>query len=79
MRTTLEINEKLLSEVEKETGIKGKSKAVNKALEEYLYMKAVQKLTALAGHIEFVETWEEMEERELRDMEEHEKERGQWS
>ncbi len=73
MRTTLDIDEKLLEEIERATGEAGKSKAVCKALEEYLRMKAVKELLAMKIDLD----WEGMEEEELKAMAEHEKERGE--
>jgi len=44
MRTTLNIDEKLLNNVIKITGEKNKSKAINKALEEYIRKIKIQEL-----------------------------------
>ena len=76
MRTTLDIDSKLLADIEELTGETSKSKAVSKALEEYLRMKAIQELLAMAGKIDFI-GWEQMEEEELRAMAEHERDRGE--
>lgn len=53
MRTTLDIDEKLVEDAVRLTGEKSKSKAVSKAVEGYLYWKAVEGLQALAGKVEF--------------------------
>lgn len=66
MRTTLDIDEKLLEEVGKLTGEKSKSKAVNKALEEYLRWTAIEGLRSLAGKIDLIDNWYELRHREPR-------------
>lgn len=65
MRTTLIIDAKLLDEVTELAGEESKSKAVNKALEEYIRDKRLQELKALAGHIDIVDNLDELEEMEL--------------
>ena len=60
MRTTLDVDEKLLEQVVKFTGEKNKSKAVSNALKLYLQWKATQELRAMAGKIEFVDNFEEI-------------------
>lgn len=65
MRTTLDIDAKLLDQVERLTGEKSRSKAVNRALEEYLLRKAIEGLRSLAGKIDMVDNWRELEELEV--------------
>ena len=60
MRTTVDIDEKLLADVVEQTGEKSRGKALNRALEEYLYRKAVEGLRAMAGKVEFVDGFEQM-------------------
>jgi len=55
MRTTLDIDERLLREVVERTGEKSRSRAVNKALQAYLRSEAVRELIALAGQIDIVD------------------------
>ena len=74
MRTTLDISEELLAKVVKFTGEKKKSRAVEKALREYLSWKAVEGLRALAGKIDLVNNLKELEELELQEQKE-----GSWS
>ena len=68
MRTTLDIDEKLLGDVVKVTGEKSKSKAVNKALEEYVRSKKIDELRALAGKLDILDNWCELEELELEEQ-----------
>ncbi len=51
MRTTLDIDERLLSAVVKATGEKSRSKAVQKVLEDYLRRRAIDELRGSAGSI----------------------------
>ena len=66
MRTTLEVDEKLLAEVVKLTGEKNKGRAVNKAMASYLQWRAIQDLRAMAGKIEFVDNFDEILETQRR-------------
>ena len=69
MRTTVDIDEKLLADVVEQTGEKSKGKALNKALEEYLYWRAVEGLRAMAGKVEFMDDVEQMlEEQKAREI-----------
>ena len=51
MRTTLDIDERLLSAVVKATGEKSRSKAVQKVLEEYMRRRVIDELRDGAGRI----------------------------
>ncbi|MBI2861186.1 MAG: type II toxin-antitoxin system VapB family antitoxin [Chloroflexi bacterium] len=60
MRTTLNINEKLLKEVVALTKEKDKGKAVNKALEEYVRQMRIKELLALRGKLDLdLDDWYE--------------------
>ena len=52
MRTTLDIDEKLLEEVVEATGQKSKTKAVSKALNDYMRRRKIAELRAMAGKIQ---------------------------
>jgi Arc/MetJ family transcription regulator len=52
MRTTLTIDPKLLEEVVALTGERSKSKAVSKALAEYIRGKRIEELRAMLGNTE---------------------------
>ena len=61
MRTTLDINETLLDKVLNETAEKSKSKAINKALEEYLRHLRIQRLLNLQGGLDLdLDDWHEV-------------------
>ena len=59
MRTTLDVDQKLLEGVVRATGEKSASKAVNKALEQYLRRKAIDELRAMAGKMQIDDVREE--------------------
>jgi len=60
MRTTLTIDPKLLDEAIALTGERSKSKAVNKALDEYIRHKRIQELRAMLGTIDLADDWYEL-------------------
>lgn len=59
MRTTLDIDERLLREVIERTGEKSRSRAVNKALQAYLQSEAARDIVRLAGQIDLMDDREE--------------------
>ena len=69
MRTTLDVDADLLDAVVDTTGERSKSKAVNKALEEYIRRKRVAELREIAGNIALVNNLRELEALELKEME----------
>ena len=66
MRTTLDIDTKLLKHVLELTGEKNRSKAVSKALKQYLRSKSIAVLRAMAGKVEIDDVGEEQEEADRR-------------
>ncbi|MBI4307938.1 MAG: type II toxin-antitoxin system VapB family antitoxin [Chloroflexi bacterium] len=60
MRTTLDIDKEVLDEVVRLKGERGKSKAVTKALQDYVRRKKIEKLWSLAGRIDLVDNWYEL-------------------
>ena len=65
MRTTLDVDPKLLDEVVAASGEKSKSAAVNKALEEYLRDVRIKRLLALEGKLDLdLDDWYEFRHRE---------------
>ena len=69
MRTTLDIDSRLLEEVAKTTGEKSLSKAVSRALEEFIRRRKIERLIELAGKIDLMDNWRKAEEIELQEME----------
>ncbi len=68
MRSTLNIDTKLLEQVIVLTGEKNKDKAVNKVLAEWIRRIRIGELKAMAGKIEIDDNLKELEELELEDM-----------
>ena len=66
MRTTLDVDPKLLSDILELTGEKIKSKAVSKALKRYLRSKSITELRGMAGKIQIDDVKEEQEEADRR-------------
>ena len=60
MRITVDIDEGLLKEAVTLTGEKSKSKALNKALEDYIRRKKIDELRAMLGTIDLVDNWYEL-------------------
>ena len=59
MRTTLDIDPKLLEDIVKVTGQQSKTKAVNTALEQYIRRAKIEDLRAMAGKFPLDDTREE--------------------
>lgn len=68
MRTTLLIDDKLIEEVKNLSGVKTKSEAVEKALEEFIKRRRARKLIDLEGKIDLSFTLKEFVERRRRDV-----------
>jgi len=65
MRTTLDIDQELLEELLRVTKERSKSRAVNRALREYLRRLRLKELRQMSGEVELREDWEELREMEL--------------
>ncbi len=59
MRTTLDLDPKLLEDVVKATGQKSKAKAVSSALQDYIRRIRIGELRAMAGRIPLDDTRDE--------------------
>ncbi len=68
MRTTINIDEKLLEEVLCETGEKNKGKAVNTALADFIRRRRLEALRSLRGTIDIEDNLAELERLELEKM-----------
>lgn len=73
MRATLNIPDDLLSEVQKETGEKSKTKAITIAMKEFIRQKKIKQLLALRGKINIDYDWEKEEELEMKAQKKREK------
>ena len=68
MRTTLDIDEKLMAEAVRFTGEKNRSKAVSNVLSEFVRRRKLEELRALIGNMGLTDDWREREEAELAEM-----------
>ena len=66
MRTTLDIDRELLDKVVEATGERSKTKAVNKALQEYVRRTSISEIREMAGRYVIDDTREEQREAERR-------------
>jgi Arc/MetJ family transcription regulator len=73
MRATLNIPDDLLSEVQKISGEKSKTKAITTAMKEYVRQKKIKELLALRGKIQIEDVTDELERLELEEMEENDR------
>jgi hypothetical protein len=58
MRATLNIPDDLISEVQKLSGEKSKTKAITTAMEEFIKQKKIKELIALKGKVQIDYDWE---------------------
>lgn len=73
MRATLNIPDNLMSEVQKLSGEKSKTKAIVVAMEEFVRDRKIKKLLSLRGKIQIDDVTNELEELELQEMAENDK------
>ena len=66
MRTTLDIDRELLDKVVEATGERSKTKAVNKALQEYVRRTSINEIREMAGKYVIDDTRKEQREAERR-------------
>lgn len=77
MRATLNIPDDLISDVQKITGEKSKTKAITIAMKEFIRQKKIRELIALRGKITIDYDWEKEEELEMKAQKKREKLLGQ--
>jgi len=73
MRATLNIPDELISEVQKITGYKSKTKAIITAIEEFIKERKLSAILSLKGKIQIRDVGEELERLELEEAEENDK------
>ncbi len=66
MRATLNIPDDLLSEVQKITGKKSKTKAITIAIQDFIKQKKIKELVALRGKVKIDYDWQKEEELEIK-------------
>lgn len=65
MRTTINLDERLVSEVMRETGEKSKGRAVDRAMEEFLRQRAKKRLLSARGTFPDMRDRSEWHEKDL--------------
>ena len=73
MRATLNIPDDLMTEIQKATGEKSKTKAITVAMKEFIKQKKIKQLLALRGKIHIDYDWEKEEELEMKAQRERER------
>jgi hypothetical protein len=71
VRATLNIPDRLIDDLIKETQAKTKTQAITRAIEDYLQKKRLEKLIALQGKLDLEDNWREMEALELEELGRH--------
>ena len=66
MRTTLDLNEKLIRELMDVTGAKTKTEAIHQAAAELIRRKKLDQLKSLSGTIHLDLNWKSLEQAEIR-------------
>lgn len=65
MRTTLNIDDHLLTDIQVLTGKKNRSEAVRFALQEYIRQKQKKQLLSLRGTVDIDDNWQELRSLEM--------------
>jgi len=73
MRTTLDLDEKMVKEAMRITRSKSKAEAINRVLSEFIRYRKLEELKALSGKVRIADNWQEMEETELKAQEKRER------
>jgi hypothetical protein len=76
VRATLNIPDRLIDDLIKETQAKTKTQAITWAIEDYLQKKRLEKLIAMRGKLDLEDNWREMEALELEELGRHGKRRN---
>jgi hypothetical protein len=73
MRATLNIPDELISEVQKLSGEKSKTKAIVTAMQGFVKEKKLRNILALRGKIKIDDVTKELDDLELKEQEENDK------
>ncbi|MEW6068469.1 MAG: type II toxin-antitoxin system VapB family antitoxin [Nitrospirota bacterium] len=73
MRATLNIPDDLLSEVQKATGEKSKTKAIVVAIQEFIRQRKIKELLALRGKIKIEDVTKELDKLEIEEIAENDR------
>lgn len=67
MRTTIQIDDEVFTDLMKITRASTKTEAVRIALNDYIRMRRKQQLLSLRGSLDLSDNWQELRELELRE------------
>jgi Arc/MetJ family transcription regulator len=70
MRTTMNLDDRLMKELMTVTGAKTKTEAIHLAISELIRRKKLEELKALSGKVRIADNWQELEELEVKKQEE---------
>jgi len=73
MRATLNIPDELISEVQKLSGEKSKTKAIVTAMQEFVREKKLRNILELRGKVTIEDVTKELDELEIKEQEENDK------
>jgi len=73
MRTTVDLDEKMVQEAMRITGSRSKAEAINRILAEFLRHRRREELKVLPGKIRLEDNWQELETKELKAQEKRER------
>ena len=73
MRTTINLDDGLITDLMNVTGAKKKREAIQLAIAEFIRRKKLEGLKALSGKIRLVDNWQELEDLELKEQERQER------
>ncbi|MBN1958823.1 MAG: type II toxin-antitoxin system VapB family antitoxin [Desulfuromonadales bacterium] len=69
MRTTINIDDKIIDELMKNTPTTSRSRAIQAALQEYVEIKKKDRLLALRGKLDIADNWQQLRELEMQGQE----------
>jgi len=67
MRTTLNLDDSLISDLLDCTHEKVKTKAITIAIKDYLHRKKIEEILSLQGNLDIEDNWERLEEEEMKE------------
>jgi Arc/MetJ family transcription regulator len=75
MRTTMSLDDALIKELMEVTGARTRTEAIHLAISELIRRKKLAGLKALSGKIQLADTWQDLEQVELKEQEKQERRR----
>ena len=75
MRTTMSLDDALIRELMEVTGARTRTKAIHLAIFEFIRRRKLEGLKGLSGKIQLADTWQDLEQLELKEQEKQERRR----